>query len=87
MKFEKEITVEVDLSYSDLKKILTQNNFIIKEEYEINDIYMLDGKYEISSDYLDTLKHCVLLRNIIEKKAPCLPQVSTNNAVNPNNIT
>ena len=51
MKFEKEITVEINTSLKNLESILKENNFKIKEIY----------------DTLELLKNCVLIRHIIEK--------------------
>jgi len=67
MIYDNEITVEVDLDILELKNILTKNNFIIKEEYDVNDIYMFDKKCEVTSDYLEILKHCILIRNVIKE--------------------
>lgn len=67
MKYENEITVEVSCSFEKLKSILEENNFIIMEEYDVNDIYMLEKSYSSIEDNLELLKHCVLVRNIVEK--------------------
>lgn len=67
MKYEDEITVEVSCSFEKLKSILEENNFIIMEEYDVNDIYMLEKSYSSIDDNLELLKHCVLVRNIVEK--------------------
>lgn len=68
MKYENEITVEVNCNLEQLEKILTDSNFDIKEKYKIKDIYMLDKNYKTNNDYLETLKHSVLIRHIIEKE-------------------
>lgn len=62
--YENEITVEVDTSLENLKEILKENDFTIKEEYDLIDIYMVknDG---LSDNHLETLKNCLLIRNII----------------------
>ena len=67
MKYEDEITVEVSCSFEKLKSILEENNFIIMEEYDVNDIYMLEKSYSSIEDNLELLKHCVLVRDIVEK--------------------
>lgn len=67
MKFEKEITVEVDCSIDELMKILEKNGFKIIEEYDLKDIYMIDKNYKFDGNYLDVLKRCILIRNIIEE--------------------
>ena len=46
MKFEKEITVEVSCNIEELLKILKENDFELKEVYDVNDIYMIDKKYK-----------------------------------------
>jgi hypothetical protein len=48
MKKEREITVLVKTDYETLKKELKKNDFQIVEEYELNDIYMIDKNIEIS---------------------------------------
>ena len=65
MKYENEITVEIDISLDELKNILKNNHFKVVDDYYINDIYMLDKNYIEEKDYLEKLKHCVLIRNII----------------------
>lgn len=42
MKVDNEITVQVTCSYEELHNHLTNNKFEIKEEYQINDEYMID---------------------------------------------
>lgn len=66
MKFENEITVEVNCDFEDLEKQLLNIGFELKEKYLLKDIYMINSNYEITDDYLDALKNCVLIRNIIE---------------------
>ena len=46
MKFEKEITVEVSCNIEELLKILKENDFELKEVYDIKDIYMIDKIYK-----------------------------------------
>lgn len=65
MQFETEITVLVTVDYETLEKELKQNNFVKKEEYTVNDVYMIDNKIDISNmNNLDILKKCILVRNI-----------------------
>ena len=45
-KQEKEITVEVSCNIEELLKILKENDFELKEVYDIKDIYMIDKKYK-----------------------------------------
>ena len=67
MKFEKEITVEVSCNIEELLKILKENDFELKEVYDVNDIYMIDKKYKNIEDKLELLKHTILIRDIIEE--------------------
>lgn len=67
MKFEKEVTIEVDSTLEELQKVLEENNFEIKEEYDVNDIYMIPKNYDSTEDVLELLKKCILLRDIIEE--------------------
>lgn len=67
MKFEDEITVEVNTSYEELRRILENNNFTIKEDYIVKDIYLIDKKYKNEKDNLEKLKHCILIRDIIRE--------------------
>lgn len=67
MKFEHEITVEIDCSLEELKSILDKNNFKVADEYELSDIYMIRKDKMNESDKLELLKNCVLIRNIIEE--------------------
>lgn len=65
MKYEEEITIEVDTDLESLIRILEDNGFKLKEEYDLNDIYMVN-KNDKSNDYLSMLNKCVLIRHIIE---------------------
>lgn len=67
MVYENEITVEVDCTMSELKNILENNNFKLKEEYDLIDFYLIKKDYDTTIDDLELLKQCVLLRNIVEK--------------------
>ena len=49
MQLETEITVLVTVDYKTLEKELKQNNFVKKEEYTVNDVYMIDNKIDISN--------------------------------------
>ena len=68
MKYENEITVEVICTKEELKDVLEEKGFSLKEEYEIEDVYMINKDYILTDNYLDALKHCILVRNIIEEK-------------------
>ena len=65
MQYEKEITVEVSCSLEEFKEILLKNNFQTIDEYDVNDIYMIDKRNMYHKDKLELLKHCILLRNIV----------------------
>ena len=67
MKFEKEITVEINTSLKNLESLLKENNFKIKEIYDINDIYLLNKNIKKNNNFLELLKNCVLIRHIMEK--------------------
>ena len=58
MQMETEISVLVKADYETLQKELKENNFLLKEEYVVNDIYMIDENFDISNmSYLDILKN------------------------------
>lgn len=65
--YENEITVEVDLSIGELKQLLDDNGFTVKNEYDINDIYMIKKECR-SHNPLKMLKDSVLIRNVIGKE-------------------
>ena len=66
MQMETEISVLVKTDYETLQKELKENNFLLKEEYVVNDIYMIDENVNISNMiYLDILKKCILVRDIV----------------------
>ena len=65
MEFENEITVELDTNLEKTKEYLEKLNFKIKEEYIVKDIYMVKKDIKETSNYLDMLKNCVLIRSII----------------------
>ena len=66
MKYENEITVEVDTSLENLITILENKGFKLKETYDLNDIYLIN-KVDKKGDYLSMLNKCVLIRHIIEE--------------------
>ena len=67
MQFETEITVLVTTDYETLKKELEQYNFITKEKYIVNDIYLINKTIDISNmDNLDILKKCILVREVVD---------------------
>lgn len=66
MKYENEVTVEVEISNDELVEILKNNKFELKEEYRIIDIYMIKENNS-NTNPLDMLKDCVLIRHVIEE--------------------
>ena len=66
MKYENEITVEVDTTLDNLISILECKEFKLKEEYVLDDIYLIN-KNDKKRDYLSMLNKCVLIRNIIKE--------------------
>ena len=65
MKVENEITVSVNCDYETLRQVLESKGFEIKEEYHINDNYMIDRNIDLTSlPNLEILKKCVLVREI-----------------------
>lgn len=73
MQEEREITVIVKSDYETLEKELEKNNFKIVEEFEINDIYMIDKNTNLSElSTLDILKKCILVRDKVNTKKSLL---------------
>lgn len=66
MKQEKEITVKVNCNYEKLHNDLITKNFRIVEEYQLNDIYILDKNININDiPVRELLKKCILIRDIV----------------------
>lgn len=66
MKLENEITVLVKCSYEELKKILESNDFLQKQEYVVNDIYMINNQVDLkNTKKLDILSKCILVRDVV----------------------
>lgn len=69
MKYENEVTVEVDCELEKLIEILIKENFKLQEKYKVNDIYMVKNEVNIyKTTPLDILKNSILIRNIITKE-------------------
>ena len=69
MKMETEITVLVNSDYETLKRQLEKKNFKIIDEYQVNDIYMIDKNIDLNKlNNLEILKKCVLVRDIVDIK-------------------
>lgn len=70
MQKEREITVLVKSDYKTLKKELENNNFKIVEEFQLNDIYMIDKNIDLSTlSSIEILWKCILIRDLIDKKS------------------
>lgn len=68
MKLEQEITVLVTSTYQELHEQLKKKNFIIQEEYDVNDIYMIPTSIEVNSiSRSELLQNCVIIRTVQEK--------------------
>lgn len=65
MEYEKEITVEVTCTLDELENKLKKCGFVVLDQYDVNDIYMIDKNFKNEEDSLDLLKHCILIRDII----------------------
>lgn len=63
---ELEISVQVLCDYDNLHKELIDNKFEIKQEYIVNDNYMIDSNIDIKllSD-LEVLSKCILVRDVV----------------------
>lgn len=68
MKLEQEITVLVTSTYQELHEQLKKKNFIIQEEYDVNDIYMIPTSIEVNSiSRSELLQNCVIIRTVQEE--------------------
>ena len=65
MKFENEITVEVTTDLKSLIGLLESKGFVLKETYDLNDVYLIN-KSDKSDDFYDMLSKTILVRDIIE---------------------
>lgn len=73
MQKEIEITVLVKSDYETLKKELEKYNFKIIEEFELNDIYMIDKNIDLSKlSSLEILWKCILVRDLVNTKKSLL---------------
>lgn len=71
VKLENEVTVEVSISKNKILELLESQGFELREEFDIKDIYMLEGNYNSSSTARELLKKCVLIRDIIFPTYEC----------------
>lgn len=67
MKLENEITVEVLETKENIIKAISKNGFKLKEEYDINDIYLVKKEFENCKNYNELLNNSILIRDISEK--------------------
>ncbi len=68
MKLEKELSVLVDTTYPKLHQILLEKGFLVKEKYNIDDIYMIPTSIDIfATPELELLQNCVLIRKVTEE--------------------
>ena len=66
MKMETEITVLVKTDFESLKKELNSHGFVLKEEYEVDDIYMIPNGVNLSEmPKLEILQKCILVRDVV----------------------
>lgn len=59
--------MEIDVTLNELKELLKNKGFEVKEEYDLNDVYMINKNDKKDNNFLELLKKCVLVRNVIEK--------------------
>lgn len=63
---ELEISVQVLCDYDNLHKELINNKFEIKQEYIVNDNYMIDSNIDIKLlSNLEVLSKCILVRDVV----------------------
>lgn len=67
MEYEREITVEVTCTLDELENKLKGYGFVVLDQYDVKDIYMIDKNFKYEENNLELLKHCILIRNVIEK--------------------
>ncbi len=67
MEYEREITVEVTCTLDELESKLKWFGFGVVDQYDVKDIYMVDKNFKYEENNLELLKHCILIRNVIEK--------------------
>lgn len=59
--------MEIDVTLNEIKELLKNKGFEVKEEYDLNDVYMINKNDKKDNNFLELLKKCVLVRNVIEK--------------------
>ena len=67
MKLENQITVEVLETKQNVIKLISNNGFKLKKEYDINDIYLVKKEFENCENYNLLLNNSILIRDISEK--------------------
>lgn len=66
MKYENEVTVIVTDTKDELVSKLHNNEFKLKEEYCVNDIYFSKDNKSLNNN--EFIKDCILIREIITKE-------------------
>lgn len=67
MKLENEITVEVLTTKENVIKAISNNDFKLKNEYDINDMYLVKKDFENCKIYNELLNNSILIRDILEE--------------------
>lgn len=66
---EKEICLKSNVSFEELKNIMFDMGFKVQEDFQMNDIYMINKDIEISLDNKDIIfKDNLLIREIVGKR-------------------
>lgn len=66
MKMETEITVKVVTNYETLHEELIKKGFSIKEEYVVNDDYLVPNNIDLyKEEKINILKKCILIRDVV----------------------
>lgn len=66
---EKEICLKSNVSFEELKNIMFDMGFMVQEDFQMNDIYMIDKNIEISLNNKDIIfKDNILIRETVGKK-------------------
>ena len=69
MKKELEICVRSLINFEELKERMIDMGFRIQEDFQLNDIYMVENDREVSIDFIDDmLSNYVLVRETVGKK-------------------
>lgn len=70
---ENEITVRVTSDFATLEKELEKHKFTVMDNFELDDIYMIDNNVDLSQlSNLEILQKCILIRDIVGIKKELL---------------